>query len=112
MSEIQSGGRPIVEYIRYRLVEHTPEELLVAYGLAGPHLQGAPECLGYDIAQCAKDGAIVIVRIEWISSDGHTEGFRGGPNFPPFLAAIRPFISEIEEMRHYVPTSLSWRRAG
>ena len=28
-------------------------------------------------------------------------GFRRGPHFPPFLAAIRPFIGEIEEMRHY-----------
>jgi hypothetical protein len=34
------------------------------------------------------------------------KGFRGGPNFPPFLAAIRPFIPEITEMRHYSRTSV------
>jgi hypothetical protein len=31
-------------------------------------------------------------------------GFRRGPDFPPFLVAVRPFISEIVEMRHYLAT--------
>ena len=33
-----------------------------------------------------------ILRIEWTSADGHMQGFRKSPQFPPFLAAIRPFI--------------------
>ena len=41
------------------------------------------------------------VRLVWDSVEGHMEGFRKGPNFPPFLAAIRPFIPQIDEMRHY-----------
>ena len=35
------------------------------------------------------------------------QGFRKGAHFPAFLAAIRPFIGEIAEMRHYEPTGVA-----
>ena len=51
-----------------------------------------------------------IVRLLWDSVEGHMEGFRKGPNFPPFLAAIRPFIPQIDEMRHYEYVGGPWHR--
>ena len=51
----------------------------------------------------------MTVRILWSSTHEHLNGFRKGPNFPPFLDAIRDFIPEIEEMRHYAVTD-SWTR--
>jgi quinol monooxygenase YgiN len=103
-------GQVTQEYIRYRLVEHTPAELLSAYQQAEPHLRAAPECLAYALTACEEDPTVLILCIEWTSTEGHLQGFRKGPHFPPFLNAIRPFISEIEEMRHYAPTPLSWQR--
>jgi len=50
----------------------------------------------------------LTLRIHWISAAAHLGGFRKGPHFPPFLAAIRPFIAEIAEMRHYTPTDVTW----
>jgi hypothetical protein len=100
----------IVEYIRYDLQKHTPRELIDAYGRAGPALQAAPECLGYEVAQCSDTPARVTVRIHWTSADGHMEGFRKGPNFSRFLAEVRSFIDEIVEMKHYEPTPVAWRR--
>jgi hypothetical protein len=47
-----------------------------------------------------------ILRIEWDSVEGHLAGFRRAPEFTPFLAAIKPYISRIEEMQHYTPTSV------
>ncbi|MCB1955942.1 MAG: antibiotic biosynthesis monooxygenase [Rhodocyclaceae bacterium] len=102
----------IVEYIRYSLGTHTPGELMEAYAAAGAFLSAAPECLGFELTQCAEDAQAFVLRIEWTSADGHLLGFRKGPHFPPFLAAIRAFVPEISEMRHYhVIPSVAWTRA-
>jgi quinol monooxygenase YgiN len=100
----------ITEYIRYTLVAHQPAAFIAAYAEAGRHLAAAPECLAYELTQCADDERSFILRIQWASASAHREGFRTGPNFPPFLALIRPFIPEIAEMRHYhaIPDVL-WR---
>lgn len=100
----------IVEYIRYELTSHAPADLISAYEEAAPHLQAAPECLGYDLSVCQEAPNSLILRIHWESTEAHLQGFRRGPNFPPFLGAIRPFVGEIAEMRHYVPTALEWSR--
>ena len=92
----------IVEYIRYAMTTHTPEDLIGAYGDAAKHLDAAPECIDYELTQCADDPKSLILRIRWQSAEAHMQGFRRGLHFPPFLGAIRPFVGEIVEMRHYV----------
>ncbi len=96
----------IVEYVRYRLTQHSPEVLLGAYAEAAAHLRAAPECLGYEMARCAEEAEVFTLRILWRSAEDHLTGFRQGPHFPPFLALVRPFLEEIEEMRHYIRTDL------
>ncbi|NVO16387.1 MAG: antibiotic biosynthesis monooxygenase [Rhodoplanes sp.] len=97
-----------VEYIRYRLTAHTPDDLMSAYAAAGALLSAAPECRSFALTQCEEEPTVFILRIVWTSTRDHLEGFRKGPHFPPFFAAIRAFIGEIEEMRHYRPTAVSW----
>ena len=97
----------IVEYIRYVLTTLSADQLIGAYRDAARHLDAAPECLGYDLVRCVDDPAQLILRIRWRSANAHLQGFRAGPNFPPFLDAIRPFIPEIVEMRHYQPTAVA-----
>lgn len=99
----------VIEYIRYDLQQHTPEELVAAYGRASAHLAAAPECRAYELTQCEEAPNTLILRIEWTSTDAHLNGFRKGPHFPPFLAEIRSFIQEVSEMRHYQATPVSWR---
>jgi quinol monooxygenase YgiN len=100
-----------IEYIRYDLAAHQPAELVSAYAIAADALRAAPECLAFELRQCEEAPRSFILRIEWESTAAHLEGFRKGPQFPPFLAAIKPFIGEIAEMRHYSPTSVEWRRS-
>lgn len=102
----------IVEYIRYKLSQHTPAELIEAYRVAGAHLASAPECLGYELTACEEQPNALILRIRWTSTRAHVDGFRKGPHFPPFLKAIRPFFAEIEEMHHYAPTEVQWTRTA
>ncbi len=99
-----------VEYIRYELAAHQPEDLVRAYTIAADALRAAPECMAFELAQCEEAPHSFVLRIEWQSTDAHLQGFRKGPQFPPFLAAIKPFIAEIAEMRHYSPTSVVFRR--
>lgn len=100
----------IIEYIRYDLVAHQPEEFVAAYTAAVDSLRASPECLGFELTRCEESTRSFILRIEWQSTAAHLQGFRKGPNFPPFLAAIKPFIGEIAEMRHYARTPLVWAR--
>jgi quinol monooxygenase YgiN len=91
----------IVEYIRYAASPEEVSALLEAYRVAAPHLEAAPECLRYEIAQGIEEPNHVTVRIEWTSVEAHEQGFRKGPHFPPFLQHVRPFIGLIAEMKHY-----------
>ncbi|HEY0625099.1 MAG TPA: antibiotic biosynthesis monooxygenase family protein [Allosphingosinicella sp.] len=100
----------IVEHIRYVLTDHKPEDVIAGYEAAAEHLQAAPECLGYELTQCVEEPNVFLLTTRWTSAGDHMQGFRRGPNFPPFLAAIRPFVGEIAEMRHYRQTDLVWQR--
>ncbi|MFD8326723.1 antibiotic biosynthesis monooxygenase [Streptomyces lydicus] len=97
-----------IEYIRYRIAE--PERRAAfekAYTAAAEQLDAAPECLGYDLAHGVEEPERYILRIEWTSVEDHLKGFRGGPLFGPFLASVRPYIDDIEEMKHYTPTAVT-----
>jgi len=103
----------IVEYIRYKLnklAEESRESVLnsfeAAYRAASSSLDASPHCLGYELSRCVEEQDRYILRIEWDSLEGHLTGFRRAPEFAPFLAAIKPYIGQIEEMQHYALTSI------
>jgi quinol monooxygenase YgiN len=103
----------IVEYIRYKLdklAEESRESVLgnfeAAYQAASSSLDASPHCLGYELSRCVEEQDRYILRIEWDSLEGHLTGFRHAPEFAPFLAAIKPYINQIEEMQHYALTSI------
>jgi hemoglobin len=97
-----------IEYIRYRISD--PERRAAfekAYAAAAEQLDAAPQCRGYDLAHGVEEPDRYILRIEWTSVEDHIQGFRGGPLFGPFLASVRPYIGDIEEMKHYARTAVS-----
>ena len=103
----------IVEYVRYKLSKHasgspagTSGHFEGAYRAASASLDASKHCLGYELARCIEEQDRYILRIEWDSLDGHQVGFRHAPEFAAFLAAIKPYIGEIEEMQHYMLTSV------
>ena len=97
----------IVEYIRYALRVHSGPELEAAYAQAEGPLAASPHALAWELARCTDDPSAYVLRIEWDSVEGHMQGFRRGPDFPPFLDAVRPFTGEIAEMRHYDVTAVA-----
>lgn len=101
----------IVEYIRYSVPDAARGAALVAaYEKARASLDEAPECLAYELSACEEDDSAYILRIEWTSTEAHLQGFRKGPHFGAFFAAIGGFVKEIQEMRHYRVTGVSKRK--
>ncbi|MGH4033852.1 group II truncated hemoglobin [Actinomycetota bacterium Odt1-20B] len=95
-----------VEYIRYRIPAERSAEFLAAYTHAAVPLAAAPECVDYELTRCEEDFEHYVLRITWTSTKDHMEGFRGSERFKEFFAHIRPYVENIEEMRHYTPTAV------
>jgi quinol monooxygenase YgiN len=91
----------VIEYIRYTVPADRAEEFERAYGRAGQVMDADPHCLGWQLSRGVEEPEHFIVRIEWDSVEGHEQGFRGSPRFGEFFAAVRPFFSDIREMKHY-----------
>ncbi|MFJ9339333.1 putative quinol monooxygenase [Streptomyces sp. NPDC101733] len=95
-----------VEYIRYRVASQDQQAFEDAYARAAEALAASPECIDYELAHSAEEAENYILRIRWTSIDAHLNGFRKGEHFPSFFAAIRPYVANIEEMKHYLVTSV------
>ncbi|GAB2490651.1 antibiotic biosynthesis monooxygenase family protein [Streptosporangium sandarakinum] len=91
----------IVEYIRYRVPD--PGEFEAAYQRAVVPLGKSPWCLDYELSKCTEAADAYILRIVWTSEEDHMQGFRRSEFFGEFFTEIRPYVSDIEEMRHYRP---------
>jgi quinol monooxygenase YgiN len=100
----------IVEYIRYKIDEGRRDAFEKAYVKAGESLTASSHCLAYELTRCTEDAEQYILRIEWDSAEGHMKGFRSSPEFKSFLAAIQPYVKDIEEMRHYELTAAKGRK--
>ncbi|WP_343073404.1 putative quinol monooxygenase [Pyxidicoccus fallax] len=98
-----------MEYIRYDIPPARAEAFLEAYRAAGEHLRASPNCLRYEVSQGTEEPHHFIVRIEWDSIEGHLQGFRGSLSFRQFFALVKPFVSDIQEMKHYRVDS-AWSR--
>lgn len=96
----------IVEYIRYRVPEADATAFEDAYRRAAVPLSTAPQCVDYELTRCVDEPGRYVLRIRWTSASDHTEGFRRSAVFGEFFAAIKDYVSKIEEMRHYEPVGI------
>jgi quinol monooxygenase YgiN len=113
---VRSGGAQrereamIIEYIRYKVGADDAGALVDAYRVAATTLRGSEHCLGFELSRCTEAPESFVLRIIWDSLAGHLQGFRSSPEFQSFFAAIKPFVTQIEEMRHYELTPVEWKR--
>ena len=96
----------IVEYIRYHIPTDRAADFEAGYARATESLAAAPQCRDYELTRCVDEPEQYILRITWTSAKDHLEGFRGGEHFPAFFAAIKPYVGDILEMRHYEKTAV------
>jgi quinol monooxygenase YgiN len=100
----------IVEYIRYKMPAADAIAFEADYARAAASLAASPFCLGYELDRCLEEPGVYVLRIRWTSAQDHLQGFRRSEHFGPFLAAIRAYVPQIEEMRHYEATGVSGGR--
>lgn len=95
----------VIEYIRYHIPRDHAEAFAAAYAHAATVLGADEHCLGYEVAQGVEEPENWTVRIIWDSVEGHEQGFRRAPHFREFFAAVRPYLDQIQEMKHYQRTA-------
>jgi len=100
----------IIEYVRYRVPEGKEADFESDYASAIVHLKESEYCLGCDLSRCEEEPDRYILRIEWTSTDDHLTKFRGSEAFKRFLPYIRNYIENLEEMQHYTPLGIEFRK--
>lgn len=96
----------IVEYIRYRVASERTGHFERAYAEAAGVLSRASQCMDYELSRSVDEPESYVLRITWTSAEDHLQGFRRGELFAEFFAAIKPYVGDIEEMRHYERTAV------
>lgn len=96
----------VIEYVRYKIPAEQADQFVSAYATAADALHKSSHCLGFELSRCTEEPTSFILRIEWDSIEGHMEGFRKSAEFRTFFASVRPFVGNLEEMRHYERTAV------
>ena len=91
----------IIEYLRYTIDEKRQSAFINDYKTASKPLQSSPYCEQYEFCQCVEDPSKFIIRIQWTSAEDHLQKFRGSDEFKEFFPHIKPYLDDIDEMRHY-----------
>lgn len=99
-----------IEIIRYTIPEEKGADFESDYLKAGAYLEASPYCLGYNILHGDDEPDHYIVTIYWTSKEEHLNGFRKSTEFQHFFKLVNPYYSNIDEMKHYNKTSISWSK--
>jgi quinol monooxygenase YgiN len=100
----------IPEILRYNIPADQKADFEQDYASAAEQLRANEHCLGYQFLESDKEPGRYLVTLWWDSEEGHIQGFRSSPQFPPFLAIVRKWIPMMEEMEHYHALPLKWMR--
>ena len=102
----------VVEYIRYTIGPERAEAFEAAYARAVLPLSRSPYCVDHQLTRCEEEPSAYIMRITWTSTADHLEKFRASEEFREFLAEVRSYVDDIDEMRHYAPVGVEGRGAS
>jgi len=99
-----------VEIIRYSIPAAQSAAFEKDYAEAAEYLKASQYCLGYRLIHGEEEPENYILIIHWTSKEEHMIGFRNSAEFLPFFNLIKPYYSNIQEMKHYNITSTDWTR--
>jgi len=99
-----------IEIIRYNIPSSDYATFEKAYLEAGKLLEASPYCKGYHIIKGSDEPDHYIVTIYWTSEEDHLQKFRKSEQFTGFFQLVKPFYSNIAEMKHYHPPLVNWKK--
>lgn len=91
----------VVEYLRYTVPADKHDGFITDYTAAATPLMKSPYAKSFEMSECVEDSTKFILRIEWTSAEDHLQGFRKSDEFKAFFGHIKPYLDNIDEMRHY-----------
>ncbi|MFD2935383.1 antibiotic biosynthesis monooxygenase family protein [Spirosoma flavum] len=100
-----------VEIIRYTIAADQQLAFEQSYAQAAIHLLASPYCRGYQLIHGVEEAANYIVIIQWTSVDEHLNGFRKSEEFGLFFRLVKPFFTNIQEMKHYTRIPGDWKKS-
>jgi len=100
------------EVIRYKVPVVQAAAFEEAYKQTEPILQNSSHCLGYSLLRGVEKPENWMFMLSWDSVEGHEQGFRREPGFRQFFSLIKPFLSQVQEMKHYHTSGLNWSRGS
>ncbi|HWE63426.1 MAG TPA: antibiotic biosynthesis monooxygenase [Chloroflexota bacterium] len=104
----------IIEIATITVTEGREAEFEEAFANAQRYIAGSPHALRYQLTRCIELPSRYVLRIEWDSLEGHTEAFRGSPEYQEYRALLYPLYAMPPEVVHYneVITSTQAQGAG
>jgi heme-degrading monooxygenase HmoA len=99
-----------IEIIRYNIPSSNYAAFEKAYIDAGKLLEASPYCKGYHVIKGSDEPDHYIVTIYWTSEEDHLQKFRKSGQFTGFFQLVKPFYSNIAEMKHYHPPLVNWKK--
>jgi quinol monooxygenase YgiN len=97
-----------IEIIRYKIPQPRADAFRSAYEEAAKILAASSVCQGYELIHGEEEPENWILIIRWTSTEAHLKTFRTSREFPEFFRLVKPFFNDIQEMKHYCATGLSW----
>jgi hemoglobin len=91
----------IVEYTRYKIDESRCKSFEEDYVKAVDALMSSSHSIASELSHCTEDPNDYVLRIGWDSEKSHLKGFRSSPEVKTFFAMLKPYLKEIEQMRHH-----------
>lgn len=102
----------ITEVIRYQVPAKQAEAFETRYQAAEAILRNSKHCAGYQLLRGIEEPDNWILLLHWDSVEGHEQGFRQEPGFREFFELVKPFFSQIQEMKHYQARKMQWSRSS
>jgi heme-degrading monooxygenase HmoA len=72
-----------------------------AFGVAQRYIAASLHALRYQLTRCIEIPNRYVLRIEWDSLEGHTEGFRASAAYQEYRALLYPLYAQPPEVVHY-----------
>ncbi len=80
----------IIEYARYNVPLAETKAFLSAFDRAQAALAESDQCRAWEMARGVEDQTEWVIRIEWVSLEGHQQEFRSSPHYTAYMKPPAP----------------------
>ncbi len=77
------------------------DDFVAALAEAKVLIARSPGFLGLEVSQCIEEPSTFLLLVEWESLEDHVEGFRQGPDFDAWKAALHHFYDSFPVVQHF-----------